>query len=105
MPWIMLARGYCCTDCGHLFLAGRVRVILGSEVLQLEVARTRHLISPDDGDEGAESMVGVKRCGHLMKKTPTAGHWVHRWFVLRADACLYYYKTLSKVYILRNYLN
>ncbi|XP_059471674.1 uncharacterized protein LOC132194433 isoform X2 [Neocloeon triangulifer] len=74
--------------------AGRVRMILGSEVLQLEVARTRHLISPDESDS-PEIVVGVERCGHLMKKTPTAGQWVHRWFVLRYDGCLYYYKTPS----------
>lgn len=81
---------------GTRSLAGRVRVILGSEVLQLEVARTRHLISPDDGDYD-ESTGGVERCGRLMKKTPTAGHWVHRWLVLRTDGCLYYYKTPSLV--------
>ncbi|CAB3380665.1 Hypothetical predicted protein [Cloeon dipterum] len=74
--------------------AGRIRMILGSEVLQLEVARTRHLISPDDSDS-PECIAGVERCGHLVKKTPTGGQWVHRWFVLRADGCLYYYKTPS----------
>ncbi|KAF4517582.1 hypothetical protein B566_EDAN008571 [Ephemera danica] len=71
----------------------------GSEVLQLEVASTRNVLGSgeadtmdEDGDDEGPA-ASVERCGHLMKRSPASGKWLRRWFVLRADGCLYCYKS------------
>lgn len=65
----------------------------GSDILELEVARTFGVLT----NEAAETPSPLLYSGHLWRQ----GHenqvcskkWVRRWFCLRPDHCLYYYKS------------
>lgn len=69
----------------------------GSDVLELEVARTCNVLAPQLGRSGAKEVSSelpiiagyLWRRSHLSKPEK----WVRRWFALRRDNCLYYYKT------------
>ncbi|XP_017891006.2 Na(+)/H(+) exchange regulatory cofactor NHE-RF1-like, partial [Ceratina calcarata] len=68
----------------------------GTDVLELEVARTCNVLAP----RVAKSREGTEETpiasGYLWRKSATSSNtdkWVRRWFKLRRDNCLYYYKT------------
>lgn len=72
----------------------------GTDILELEVARTCNILAPrlmrsdckDNADEAALFS------GYLWRRSTnsnSADKWVRRWFALRRDNCLYYYKTDS----------
>uniref|UniRef100_A0A1I8MPM5 PDZ domain protein n=1 Tax=Musca domestica TaxID=7370 RepID=A0A1I8MPM5_MUSDO len=67
----------------------------GCEKLELEVARTLGVLM----NEQQEPPIQVIYSGYLWRQSgqakgsPNAKKWVQRWFVLRSDNCLYYYKT------------
>lgn len=66
----------------------------GSDTLELEVARTHKASSPIEAPV-SHSLFS----GHLWRKSEKSGtlKWVKRWFCLRPDQCLYYYKTETDV--------
>nr|CAD7595190.1 unnamed protein product [Timema genevievae] len=66
----------------------------GSDTLQLEVARTCNVLTPIVREPGAGSPL---YSGYLWKlRTCDSGNnnrkWIERWFCLKRDNCLYYYK-------------
>lgn len=67
----------------------------GCEKLELEVARTLGVLM----GEQQEPSIKVVHSGYLWRQSGQAKgfssskKWVKRWFVLRSDNCLYYYKT------------
>uniref|UniRef100_A0A1B0A612 Uncharacterized protein n=1 Tax=Glossina pallidipes TaxID=7398 RepID=A0A1B0A612_GLOPL len=67
----------------------------GCEKLELEVARTLGVLM----NEQQEPPVQIIYSGYLWRQSgqakgaPDTKKWVQRWFVLRSDNCLYYYKT------------
>ncbi|XP_037882943.1 uncharacterized protein LOC119633453 isoform X3 [Glossina fuscipes] len=67
----------------------------GCEKLELEVARTLGVLM----NEQQEPPVQIIYSGYLWRQSgqakgaPDTRKWVQRWFVLRSDNCLYYYKT------------
>uniref|UniRef100_A0A1A9WLV9 Uncharacterized protein n=1 Tax=Glossina brevipalpis TaxID=37001 RepID=A0A1A9WLV9_9MUSC len=67
----------------------------GCEKLELEVARTLGVLM----NEQQEAPVQIIYSGYLWRQSgqakgaPDTKKWVQRWFVLRSDNCLYYYKT------------
>uniref|UniRef100_A0A1I8PWH9 Uncharacterized protein n=1 Tax=Stomoxys calcitrans TaxID=35570 RepID=A0A1I8PWH9_STOCA len=67
----------------------------GCEKLELEVARTLGVLM----NEQQEPPIQVVYSGYLWRQSgqakgsPNTKKWVQRWFVLRSDNCLYYYKT------------
>lgn len=71
----------------------------GCEKLTLEVARTLDILM----GEPRESPVQVIYSGYLWRQSGQAKglsnskNWVKRWFVLRSDNCLYYYKTSEDI--------
>ena len=78
----------------------------GPDVLELEVARTCNVLAPQVGGDGPkETKQEQALCsGYLWRKARSAAaatssssgsldKWVRRWFALRRDNCLYYYKT------------
>lgn len=75
----------------------------GTDVLELEVARTCNVLAPQVGREGQakEAKQEPAVCsGYLWRKSRSGlassssqDKWVRRWFALRRDNCLYYYKT------------
>ncbi|XP_078032640.1 uncharacterized protein LOC144467624 [Augochlora pura] len=70
----------------------------GADVLELEVARTCNVLAPRVVRPGSkEGSDEAPLCsGYLWRKSTTASStdkWVRRWFALRRDNCLYYYKT------------
>lgn len=70
----------------------------GTDVLELEVARTCNVLAPRVARPGAkDSGDEAPLCsGYLWRKSATSfstDKWVRRWFALRRDNCLYYYKT------------
>ncbi|XP_063244260.1 uncharacterized protein LOC134543280 [Bacillus rossius redtenbacheri] len=72
----------------------------GSDTLELEVARTCNVLTPVVREPGAASPL---YSGFLWKlrKQPGAdlkpsGKWMERWFCLKRDNCLYYYKSDSE---------
>lgn len=71
----------------------------GTDVLELEVARTCNVLAPRVMRVGAkESAEEAPLCsGYLWRRSATssAEKWVRRWFALRRDNCLYCYKTDS----------
>lgn len=74
----------------------------GCEKLELEVARTLGVLM----NEQQEPPVQVIYSGYLWRQSgqakgsPNTKKWVQRWFVLRSDNCLYYYKTEEVKYFL-----
>lgn len=72
----------------------------GTDVLELEVARTCNVLAPRVGRMGVkEGTEDTALCsGYLWRKSATSScmeKWVRRWFALRRDNCLYCYKTDS----------
>lgn len=70
----------------------------GTDVLELEVARTCNVLAPRVARTGAkESTEEAPLCsGYLWRKSASCTEkWVRRWFALRRDNCLYCYKTDS----------
>ncbi|CAL7950178.1 unnamed protein product [Xylocopa violacea] len=70
----------------------------GTDVLELEVARTCNVLAPRVARPGTkEGTEEAPLCsGYLWRKSATSSNtdkWVRRWFALRRDNCLYYYKT------------
>ncbi|XP_057321140.1 gamma-2-syntrophin isoform X2 [Microplitis mediator] len=72
----------------------------GPDVLELEVARTCNVLAPRVPKSPKESAEVAVYSGYLWRRATTfnaAGiatdKWVRRWFALRRDNCLYYYKT------------
>ncbi|XP_076230153.1 uncharacterized protein LOC116428500 isoform X3 [Nomia melanderi] len=70
----------------------------GTDVLELEVARTCNVLAPRVARPGTkEGADEAPLCsGYLWRKSTTSSNkdkWVRRWFALRRDNCLYYYKT------------
>ncbi|XP_014468959.1 PREDICTED: uncharacterized protein LOC106741436 isoform X2 [Dinoponera quadriceps] len=69
----------------------------GTDVLELEVARTCNVLAPRLARTGAkECAEEAPLCsGYLWRRSATssADKWVRRWFALRRDNCLYCYKT------------
>lgn len=71
----------------------------GSDVLELEVARTAGHISLESVDAATPSLYS----GYLWRQggQPNTSEqhknkkWIRRWFSLRPDHCLYFYKTES----------
>ncbi|XP_041981892.1 uncharacterized protein LOC121735219 isoform X2 [Aricia agestis] len=67
----------------------------GSEFLQLDVARTSDVVA-SLAHEGAPA---VLYSGYLWRATSDGEpRWTRRWFVLKRDNCLYYYKTDSSIH-------
>lgn len=66
----------------------------GSDTLQLDVARTIDLLHPNSYDNTALYSGYLWRpCGYASGNPNTSKKWVRRWFTLRPDHCLYFYKT------------
>ncbi|XP_076285149.1 uncharacterized protein LOC143211394 isoform X2 [Lasioglossum baleicum] len=70
----------------------------GTDVLELEVIRTCNVLAPRIARPGTkEGADEAPICsGYLWRKSTTSSNtdkWVRRWFALRRDNCLYYYKT------------
>ncbi|XP_069699614.1 microtubule-associated protein futsch isoform X3 [Periplaneta americana] len=63
----------------------------GSDTLELEVARTCNVLTPVVREPGAGSPL---YSGYLWKLggMSNGAKWVQRWFCLKRDNCLYYYK-------------
>ncbi|XP_058056525.1 uncharacterized protein LOC131207907 [Anopheles bellator] len=61
----------------------------GSDTLELEVARTIGVLSPLEESTSHPSIY----TGLLWRYCSTGGKWVRRWFSLRPDHCLYYYRS------------
>ncbi|XP_071451707.1 uncharacterized protein [Hetaerina americana] len=80
----------------------------GSDTLELEVARTCDVLTPVlrtvegvDTEWGeAEGVADMLLAGYLWKMATSGGgvgRWHRRWFCLRRNHCLYYYKTEEEV--------
>lgn len=74
----------------------------GPDILELEVARTCNVLAPRVTRVGPkENVEAALCCGYLWRRATTLNastgtptdKWVRRWFALRRDNCLYYYKT------------
>lgn len=67
----------------------------GSDTLELEVARTIGVLSPNGTDSSSPALYSgyLWRQGGQASGTTASTKWVRRWFCLRPDHCLYYYKT------------
>lgn len=67
----------------------------GSDVLELEVARTIELLAAEASEITSPSLYS----GYLWRQSTLSSgpintqKWVRRWFCLRPNHCLYYYKT------------
>ncbi|CAH0694541.1 unnamed protein product [Spodoptera exigua] len=70
----------------------------GSEILELEVARTCEVVASLAHEGGPAALYS----GYLWRAAPARPHhpprWTRRWFVLKRDNCLYYYKTDSSIH-------
>ena len=68
-----------------------------TEALELGVARTDDVAERTSVWEQLDMAQEVMAQGYLCKKKRVTGgqghHWVTRWFVLRADDCLYSFKS------------
>ena len=81
-----------------MFLSQVVRVAQRcTEALELGVARTDDVAERPSVWEQLDMAQEVMAQGYLLKKKRATGgqghHWVTRWFVLRADDCLYSFKS------------
>ncbi|XP_026471035.1 uncharacterized protein LOC113375313 [Ctenocephalides felis] len=69
----------------------------GSDVLELEVARTITALSAGLSDAGSAPALYSgylwRQVGQPSENSSTPAKWVRRWFCLKPDHCLYYYKT------------
>uniref|UniRef100_T1GEY1 Uncharacterized protein n=1 Tax=Megaselia scalaris TaxID=36166 RepID=T1GEY1_MEGSC len=67
----------------------------GCDTLKLEVARTLGVLMKEHQDQPAPAMYSgyLWRQSGQVKGSPNSKKWVRRWFALRPDHCLYYYKT------------
>ncbi|XP_055684910.1 uncharacterized protein LOC129791033 isoform X2 [Lutzomyia longipalpis] len=65
----------------------------GSDTLELEVARTIGMLSANGADNAAIYSGYLLRQSGYASGNVNAGKWVRRWFTLRPDHCLYFYKT------------
>ncbi|XP_014222807.1 uncharacterized protein LOC106649733 isoform X2 [Trichogramma pretiosum] len=74
----------------------------GSDVLELEVARTCNVLAPQMPGQKEAKQESAFCQGYLWRKSKSANNaslssshdkWIRRWFALRHDNCLYYYKT------------
>lgn len=65
----------------------------GPDVLELEVARTCNVLTPLSGSREVYESESAVYSGYLWRKAHSSDKWVRRWFALRHDNCLYYYKT------------
>lgn len=67
----------------------------GSDVLEIEVSRTIGICSPVNEAPASHSLYS----GYLFRKSgkQVTTKWVRRWFCLRPDKCLYYYKSEADV--------
>ncbi|GAB6030194.1 hypothetical protein CHUAL_005870 [Chamberlinius hualienensis] len=61
----------------------------GCETLRLDLARTCHVLTPVISSEQSHLPV---HCGFLHRQTTLLHKWCRRWFILKHDHCLYYYK-------------
>ncbi|XP_050347879.1 uncharacterized protein LOC126771818 [Nymphalis io] len=70
----------------------------GSEILELDVARTCEVVASLAHEGGPAALYS----GYLWRAAPARAHlpprWTRRWFVLKRDNCLYYYKTDSSIH-------
>ncbi|XP_052743270.1 uncharacterized protein LOC112045005 isoform X2 [Bicyclus anynana] len=70
----------------------------GSELLELDVARTCEAVASLAHEGSPVALYS----GYLWRAAPIKPHhplrWTRRWFVLKRDNCLYYYKTDSSVH-------
>nr|XP_037874468.1 uncharacterized protein LOC101741769 isoform X3 [Bombyx mori] len=70
----------------------------GSEILELDVARTCDVVASLAHEGGPAALYS----GYLWRAAPLRPHhpprWTRRWFVLKRDNCLYYYKTDSSIH-------
>ncbi|CAF4930129.1 unnamed protein product [Pieris macdunnoughi] len=70
----------------------------GSEILELDVARTCEVVATLAHEGGPAALYS----GYLWRAAPLRPHhpprWTRRWFVLKRDNCLYYYKTDSSIH-------
>ncbi|CAH0720374.1 unnamed protein product, partial [Brenthis ino] len=69
----------------------------GSEILELDVARTCEVVASLAHEGGPAALYS----GYLWRAALARGHpprWTRRWFVLKRDNCLYYYKTDSSIH-------
>ncbi|CAG9564810.1 unnamed protein product [Danaus chrysippus] len=68
----------------------------GSEILELDVARTCEVVATLAHETGAAALYS----GYLWRAATSRNHqrWTRRWFVLKRDNCLYYYKTDSSIH-------
>lgn len=62
----------------------------GSQTLELEVTRTCDVLVPPGALEPAGE--DALYSGYLWKLSIHNNKWVRRWFMLKRDNCLYYYK-------------
>ena len=66
----------------------------GSDTLTLDVARTLELLQPHSYDNTALYSGYLWRpCGYASGHPQATRKWVRRWFTLRPDHCLYFYKS------------
>ncbi|KAL4709056.1 hypothetical protein ACJJTC_005917 [Scirpophaga incertulas] len=70
----------------------------GSEILELDVARTCEVVASLAHESGPAALYS----GYLWRAAPLKPHhpprWTRRWFVLKRDNCLYYYKTDTSIH-------
>jgi hypothetical protein len=82
----------------------------GSDVLELEVARTYNVLAPQIGKDRLKQpkQESSVYSGYLWRKARSIASaspalqdkWVRRWFTLHRDNCLYYYKTDTVCFII-----
>ena len=80
-----------------------------SDALELGVARTDDVIERSSVWDQLNMTKEVLAQGYLYKKKRSSSsqhhHWVSRWFVLRADDCLYSFKSENVGYYLISRIN
>ncbi|KAG5684041.1 hypothetical protein PVAND_013294 [Polypedilum vanderplanki] len=70
----------------------------GSDTLELEVARTMNAFSPVSEPSPSTTSEGTEtlHSGFLWRKSDSC-KWIRRWFCLRTDQCLYFYKNETDI--------
>lgn len=71
----------------------------GSDTLELEVARTINALSPLNEMPATVGMQSALYSGFLWRKAGNSEilKWIRRWYCLRSDQCLYYYKSEADI--------